>query len=64
MREVVEVPRPLSCSTRDGIRFATFDREELLRFVGSSDAASFEVEDENGNRSVILIQPIVDFLSS
>ncbi len=64
MSQVLETPKPLSYTTEGGTNHATFNGEELLRFVQNTGEASFIVEDEKGNRSAILIQPILDFLFS
>jgi hypothetical protein len=64
MSQVMETPKPLSCAIEAKKKHATFDREELLRFVQNTNEASFVVEDDDGNQSVILVQPILDFLFS
>ena len=42
-------PKPLVCSIDGTLRTATFDREELRRFVTEASASSFAVQDAAGN---------------
>ena len=59
----IKPPKPLTCTIKNGRGQATFNPEELRRYVESTTDASFVVEDDEGNRGAILVQPILDSLS-
>jgi hypothetical protein len=53
-------PKPLTFKIEGSKKQATFDAEELKCFVRATDQAAFIVEDEDGNESAILVQPILE----
>jgi hypothetical protein len=63
MNKILEAPKLLSCTVKDGVRHAVFNIEDLRRFVQNTDEAAVLVEDEKGNESLILIQPTRGFLA-
>ena len=63
MNQVLEGPKPISCTVNNGVRRTVFNIGELRYFVQNSDDAAAIVRDEKGNESLILVQPIRDFLA-
>jgi len=63
MSQVLEILKPLSCTIEGGTKRTVFNTEELRRFVQNTDETVFIVENDEGNQSAILVQPILEFLS-
>jgi hypothetical protein len=56
MNQILEAPKPLSCSIEDNTAHTVFDCEELRRYLNKTEDVILWVEDAEGNRAPILVE--------
>jgi len=54
----VAAPKPLTFKIEGKEKHTKFNTEELRRFVEDTEEPAFLADDENGNQSLILVEPL------
>jgi hypothetical protein len=56
MSQTLKAPMPISCNIKDNTAHTTFDREELRRYLDTTEDTILWVEDAEGNRASIRLE--------
>ena len=56
MNQLLEAPKPISCSIKDNTAHTVFDREELRRYLDNTEDTILWLEDAEGNRAPIRVE--------